>query len=486
MPDLSNVVLTSDREFPAIEYRKHLQDDIKSRFEGTPKEFRSRLVDVANEPTMRDAFQMLETRMDWDKALLVGAFLNDNARQYMDESMDNYWRASGNPGQSNNGPRDVIIGGGLHAAVYAAVAHRKTGVRPIVIDNGERVGGTFAVTSKPTFFLNSRNRPGPLGLPGTNDRPGSLNVIPGAPIQPADLSAAEYADNASLGWAIRLSLLMHAYVIKGTAVDITDNIVELGGGERIDARRVIVATGLGRQRRFGTQSSERVLSYYDFLRKMEDPFPLQGMQRVAVIGAGDSGKTTVEALTGQGPTSSSMSVMSLDFPAKIDWYGCGSFTCSDWESRNRNRYKGIGRNLPRDLGSGNTTGDTILMESRVQPVVNGNRAEDISVGYDEVMVNGRPYDYAVICTGFEEAARPLDRMDAVPLTNSAIYQVGGMQVGRQYGNGGLPYYLVGPAAQLTPTTQEQNAAPRVFSQEENNVAIFRYARKTAALAEAIN
>jgi hypothetical protein len=72
--------------------------------------------------------------------------------------------------------REVIIGAGFHAAVYAATRVLSGFPKPLVVERGHRAGGTFAMTDRPTFYLNSRNRPGGGGLAG--DQGTSLNYLP--------------------------------------------------------------------------------------------------------------------------------------------------------------------------------------------------------------------------------------------------------------------------------------------------------------------
>lgn len=461
---------------------------INNRFRNTPTEFRLALSDVQNDSAMNDVLKLFETRRPEfrsDQAMfLAAAYLNPLARKHVDDALDQFWRKQAMDFKfDKDDRRDVVIGGGLHAAIYSVIAHAKTGIKPIVLDDGPRVGGAFAVTQNPSFYLNSRNRPGPLALPGM-EMQGSLNYIPGAPVQPADLSADEYADNATLGWAVRMTLAMNAEVISGAKVtDITDEGVYTTL-ERIPAARVIVATGLGVPARFRVQKSARVMNFWDFMRRMDTPFPMRGMGRVAVLGAGDGGKTVIEALIGQGPARATVGVAALDWVKEIDWYGVPYERCIDWEANNRSRYKGIGRSLPRAIpGDASVGGRIDVRTARILPVP--AQPSDVTVGFNEVMVDGKPYDNVVIATGFDLKQR-ITPLDETVLTNSSIEQVGGMQVGRRIVNGGVPTYLIGPAARLELTNVEQAAVGPALNIPENTTSIFRYARKTATLADSIN
>jgi hypothetical protein len=116
-------------------------------------------------------------------AKLTGIALDPNGRSYADQFLDTYWadeRQQADTLNSAGDDREVIIGSGFHAAVYAATRVLSGFPRPLVLERSTRVGGTFAMTARPTFYLNSRNRPGNAGLAG--DQGTSLNYLPGASI----------------------------------------------------------------------------------------------------------------------------------------------------------------------------------------------------------------------------------------------------------------------------------------------------------------
>src|SRR5204862_584853 len=104
----------------------------------------------------------------------------------------------------------------FHAAVYSAVRVLTGYPRPLVLERSQRPGGTFAMTGRPTFYLNSRNRPGTAGLAG--DQGASLNYLPGAPIQAANVSMTEYQANTDMAFVIRLALAQYAEVVTNTNV----------------------------------------------------------------------------------------------------------------------------------------------------------------------------------------------------------------------------------------------------------------------------
>src|SRR6266508_1919021 len=152
-------------------------------------------------------------------AKLTGIALDPNGRDLADKVLDAYW--SDEPRQqdalsSGITDREVIIGSGFHAAVYAATRVLSGYPKPLVLERNERAGGTFAMTARPTFYLNSRNRAGTAGLAG--DQRASLNYLPGAPIQPANVSMVEYQTNTDMAFVIRLALAQFADVVTNAKV----------------------------------------------------------------------------------------------------------------------------------------------------------------------------------------------------------------------------------------------------------------------------
>ena len=152
-------------------------------------------------------------------AKLTGIALDPYGREYADQALDSWW--SDEPRRQDtlsatSTSREVVIGSGFHAAVYAATRVLSGYPKPLVLERNQRVGGTFAMTSRPTFYLNSRNRPGTAGLAG--DQGASLNYLPGAPIQAANVSMTEYQTNTDMAFVIRLTLAQYAEVLTNATV----------------------------------------------------------------------------------------------------------------------------------------------------------------------------------------------------------------------------------------------------------------------------
>src|SRR2546423_5342704 len=185
------------------------------------------------------------------EAKLTGIALDPRGRDVADQVLDASW--SDEPRQqdalnSSSTDREVIIGSGFHAAVYTAVRVLSGYPKPLVLERHERAGGTFAMTARPTFYLNSRNRAGSAGLAG--DQRASLNYLPGAPIQAANVSMTEYQANTDLAFVIRLALAQFADVVTNAKVasvvrDGPGVEIQIQGRDTLRAGRVIDARGLG-------------------------------------------------------------------------------------------------------------------------------------------------------------------------------------------------------------------------------------------------
>lgn len=439
-----------------------------------PRAVRELITSISRDPGMNDGIVVVQEREseypNKMAARLVGIASSPAARRHFDRTLDERWSKS-----TISEADEVIIGGGFHAAVYAAIRVANGFPRPLVLEESQHAGGTFAMSSSPAFFLNSRNRPGDLGIPGNG---GALNVLPGAPIQPAHLSSDEYQRNSDVAFVVRATLAMNADVRTGVKVNSIQRTeaskkyryrLSLAGGAIVRANRVIVATGIGKERRFDVRH-DRIVTFSELMERMDGHYPLQGLSRVAVIGNGDSGRAAVEALTGQGPNAS-WSTAALDYVELIDWYGLARVISATslgiqqrvaWEGCNRSRYKGIGR-----LFTGGFDGT-----SRIKPRLS---ASAVSGGFGVAYVDERPYDLVVDCRGYER--------DSVGLPDdSGIIEraVNGRTVGRFDASDGAELFLVGPAAELPIGSAEQEVLP--VGVPENSTALFRYSARTAALA----
>jgi hypothetical protein len=401
------------------------------------------------------------------EAKLTGVALDPQGREFADQVLDAYW--SDEPRQqdalefSSTG-REVIIGSGFHAAVYAAVRVLCGYPKPLVLERDERAGGTFAMTARPTFYLNSRNRAGSGGLAG--DQGASLNYLPGAPIQAANVSMVEYQTNTDMAFVIRLALAQFADVVTNAKVrsiarDGTGVEIEIEDCGPLFAGRVIDARGLGDPDNQDVANGTTILTFPQFMQRMASMWPLRGVRRVAVIGGGDSAKCAVESFLGIAPQPF-MAAAALDSVDRIDWYSEAlPTTCDGWQQDIRGRYQAIGRYLrPDRLGVRRLN----VLARRARPVALPGMG----------LIDGRTYDLIVLGTGNQETT--IDGLDFESFDEYTIPDAN--VVASAHYN--LPAFRVGPHARLPFTRQEREDG--VADIPANAASMFRTANKTAALA----
>ncbi len=396
-------------------------------------------------------------------AKLTGIALDPYGRDYADQVLDAYW--SDEPRKqdtlsSSSTDREAIIGSGFHAAAYAAVRVLSGYPKPLVLGRNERVGGTFAMTARPTFYLNSRNRAGSAGLAG--DQAAALNYLAGAPIQAANVSMVEYQPNTDIAFVIRLALAQYADVVtNANALSVVPGgpgvEIEIEGRAALLAGRVIDARGVGDPSDQDVANGTTIVTFPQFMQRMASMWPLRGVRRVAVIGGGDSGKCAVESLLGVAPQPF-MAAAALDSVDRIDWYSDQLPTnCEGWQRQIRGRYQAIGRYLRPD---------------RLLNVL-GRRARPVGLP-DMGVIDGRTYDLVVLCTGNRET--DIDGLDFASFYEYTIADA--YVVARKHFD--LPAFRIGPHARLPFTAQEREDG--IADIPENAVSMFRTATKTAALA----
>ncbi|MET7398034.1 hypothetical protein ABZS66_31540 [Dactylosporangium sp. NPDC005572] len=409
------------------------------------------------------------------QARLTGIALDPYGREFADQVMDAYWSdetRQQNTLNSSGTDREVIIGSGFHAAAYAAVRVLSGYPRPLVLERNERVGGTFAMTARPTFYLNSRNRAGRAGLAG--DQGASLNYLPGAPIQAANVSMVEYQTNTDMAFVIRLALAQFADVVTnanvlsvardgtgdGTRVG-TGVVIEIADRGSLPAGRVIDARGLGDPDDRDVANGTTILTFPQFMQRMAGMWPLRGVRRVAMIGGGDSAKCAVESCLGIAPQPF-MAATALDRVDRIDWYADAlPTTCEAWQQNIRGRYQAIGRYLRPDRFGVRRLN---VLNRRAQPVALPGAG----------LIDGRTYDLVVLCTGNRETD-----IDGLGLGSFEEYTTADENVVALL-HYNLPVFRVGPHARLPFTRQEREDG--IADIAANAVSLFRTANKTAALA----
>jgi hypothetical protein len=400
---------------------------------------------------------------------LAGIAMVPEARRLMSDALTSYWSdpSRGTPlGLTLDKQREFIIGAGFHAAVYSANRVRMGFPRPVVLEQGsaERVGGAFAMSLNPVFRLNSRNRPGGVGLP---DQDKALNYLPGAMIQPSMMTSEEYPSNADMAWLVRLTLAQYADVYPGTAVS-SLSVSSRGNTVAVNTNlggttpgRVIDARGLGQELSTELADGERVLTFGQLMARMGGLFPLRGMRQVAVLGGGDSAKCAVESLLGIAPGNSS--AIGLDYVDRVDWYTdtIDGRTCSEFRSNQRGRYIRIAQFLEGNVSNPST---------RLRVI--GSRGYPVPMP-DGVLVNDRTYDMAILAVGSSRTSLD-DQLGYTPVRRN--------DRGTSLATQAAPFssYRIGPAAGLEFSDAEYAAG--VAEIAANRVAMFRLAPRTAALA----
>ncbi len=438
---------------------------------------------VGNTAAAREAMGMVETRKSEFSCTLemqlAGISMVPQTRQMLDDKLQRLFETK-KPSDSD----EVVIGSGWHSATYCLARVSRGFAPPLVLEASDYPGGCFAVSRRPAFRANSRNRPGPIGLPGQGV---GLNVIPGAVLQPSMLSTEEFQTNADLAFAVRVALASAARVRPNSRVlgiEINDTgkrryRLTLDSGETVTTDRIIDARGLGESKRpQGVRfDGQTILTFEQFCRKLDSAFPLRGLNRVAVVGDGDGAKCVVEALLGIGPSQLSLSM--LDFVKEIDWYGQNlPTTPRNWVTTARCRYAPIGGYFPKvDLDNtfdpnGEVIGNESIRQSRLIPCrVLGNIQPAADGG---AYVNNRRYDAVVVAIGYEPHNRLRTTGDIGYTTAGASTTI---RTARRTER--EEYYEVGPRGELP---FDDGDSTRTRSVPQNVAAIFRLAGRTSQLA----
>lgn len=410
---------------------------------------------------------------DPDLWRLIGAAVYPPSRLYLDDRLSTMWETASFPlipGDTTEASEEVVIGGGLHAAIYCAARALAGHPRPVVLERGTP-GGAFAASRMGSYWLNSRNRPGEPGVPGEDD---GLNVLPGCELQPADFSAGKFQSNDVMRFAIRYALADYARVF--TAADVRSVIIpevsadpfviRLANNTKILARRVIDARGGGDAVSANLCDGAKILTFSQMMARMDMNFPLRGMRKVAIVGSGNGALCVAEGLLGLGP-SAGMSTASLDYLPRVDMYAPGlPATAGDWltgRRTGRGRYRELGAYLP----SGRNEPRLRVFNERggVLPTAGAPR------------VNLRSYSHVIISAGYTLP----DLISSIPLQPFTLAS-SSQELAMKYP--GREYYQIGAAAgpSLAYTSAELDANG---NSPDNRIALFRLGPRTSALATAL-
>lgn len=333
--------------------------------------------------------------------------------------------------------RTVIVGGGVHGAIYAATYFKATGVKPVILEAGTQCGGIFGRVIP--FQMNSTHAAsidsvtgGPTRIPSRVDGD-DLNYLPNSPFQVT--CSREYPSTTDMAYAVRQTAEYAADVYTGARAYVSGNGVDIYEGTDLNgrylgyARRTIWATGLAMTdpatpiRTDATGRCTAIVTAEAFLGDI-NPYAARISGRIAVIGGGDTACTVIEYLLGQGETA-----IYGTRPTDIDWYGGYALptTKKRWALDFHARYIGIARHMPQNGREG------ILHPKAVQVT-----PEPLG---DYAQVQGRNYRLVIDATGFKPLSCPVS-------ANTLLYDVTGNQVIAR-SNSSETFVKIGPAAKIS-------------------------------------
>lgn len=365
--------------------------------------------------------------------------------------------------------REVIIGGGLHAAVYAATRVTMGKEVPIVLEERSELGGVFATLI--SFAMNSANdasvasvEAGPSRLI-RKSQSDDINYLPNSRYQVRDRNyGTEYPSSADMAYVIKKTLSDYAETYTTAYVNVARTSLEVYAYDSIErddasrdyigaARRIIYATGLRMPDTYERLTTRSVMTAENFLR---NPILDYETKRVAIVGAGDTAATIAEFLVGQGIT------RPFTRPDYIDWYGGYTMplTKKRWALDYHARYMGLARHFPESKRTG------VIRPIPVPGVITalGNIAE----------VNGRTYDLVIDATGFKPYKPFYNDINEVYRESTT-----GRAIARTDYDG---RFVIGPAADLSPYLKP--AYQNRFA--ASNSALYNLAPLTATLAASLD
>lgn len=415
-------------------------------------------------------------------SILAAAAAIPKRRAMIDDAID---KDAGRFRQPASDQEVTVIGGGLQAAIFCAAYWKATGNKPLVLEQRPRLGGVFALSKGPAFYLNSRNRP-EGGEPGPG-KPGPLNTIGGA-IELADISGAEYPPQDDLAFIIRLTLALYSKPITNARIElVTDRDLDGMHAVRFTykglsfvfrSKNLIFATGVGEPELPFSNGT----TFEEFLLQTDmTDYPISRWgDRVAVIGAGDSGSCVVEYLLGQGPTTK-YDTASSAFPQRIVWFGQSCTTREQYMEGARSRYAGIGRYMPRFDDPDYFA--RVIPKPKALRVARDDKRERLLVLYrpDKFAESvSEQFDSVIVCAGYRDTSE-FALVPELRVRRRDVVQVDGVPCGTRCVNTNI--YSIGPCAGLPVTDSETSENSFLAKVPQNSVALFRYNRKTQRLAE---
>lgn len=328
---------------------------------------------------------------------------------------------------------EIVIGAGVHAAIWTAEGD-DTSNSSLVLEARKKTGGIFGIAERATFRLNSRTRAKNIKKEGVPGKPGSLNDLGDGVVQPSDLTGDVYQPNDEIARAIRTNLALQADVLTSARATGFKRVVRPSQDKpgRFEVQfvtedgkdtytlytdRLVIASGLATERSYGTiefadaeskkifdeeldkadRGESSLIHTHDTFNKrtgnpsVQFPFEEFNEKTVGVTGIGDSSKTDIDLLTGNGPTSSG-SVRQIDAVEEIVWFGQTNATKEAYLNESRVRYSTIGLELPRE---GRPDYISRIETAPALRKVSARRTDD-----GRLTINGQTLDYLLLDTGY--------------------------------------------------------------------------------------
>lgn len=391
----------------------------------------------------------------------------------------------------------VVVGGGVHAAIFAAEYRANSpDARILIVDNGKKLGGQFSkYGSRPVFGTNSRDirRQDNDKVPLASGA-GNLNSFgPKAPLQLPDFTSQAYVNNLDMGTCAAVNQYLSAETMLSAEVFASDynqscdDSVELRIRDTntnesffVEGTTVVIASGIGER----SDGEGNVWSADQFLAHFgneENEFPMDAFtdKDIAIIGIGDTGKVSSRLLTWQGPEGAyGNSVVQLGGAKKITWYGATFRTKEEFCRQVRPLYHDLAPSIATGEPSDNEKLTIFPKTERVARSATTNEKALLLLRNEDGSLSTVEHDIAI------DATTAPDRLEAIfgRSADRAPYVVSrsGKTLARYLNDRTI---IVGPAAKLPLDTDQQKA---LGPNGENTVSIWANERANVATARALS
>lgn len=395
----------------------------------------------------------------------------------------------------------AVAGAGPQGSVLTAALRADFPEAKIVgVDPRNLLGGQFRgygdSDQRPVHGTNSRNfRPEDINVVGIPGGSGNLNSFgPQAPFQVPHWTSATYGTNLDFGDPAAANQFVSATTLLGyEAIDYTplgdgraETLVidpETGDEIIIRARQTIIASEAGERLTFEGVTVPSFLSAEDFLSHFGNPnnnFPMDKFigKRIAVIGAGDTGRVVNEMLAWLGPPGAyGSSIVQLGGPREIFWYGTNFSNRQEYCDANRSRYRPLASFIREGFGDPNLI---LPIEDKAEEIVSANGRVGVRTGGTTNF-----FDYVIDCTPLTPnlPAFLQAEFDNSTIINGALEELGisDAQIGRLSVNG---LWFAAAAARLSLTDEER--ATFADGLKENTLAYWANTPRTLAVKRRVS